>query len=373
MVIRIKPKQKAPEKPAEPQIRLVQKPKPPLPGNLKLPPKPPKYHFGGVSPKPKPVVVESKGAEPPLSQTRVMRKITRDSPPNIPYLRFDAIAGRGGMATVWRCFHKELKRIVAVKVLDVGFAGTGQDIRQFMAEVRAMTDINHPGIVHGYGGDCIDGRYFFIMDYVDGYTFGSLLQRKRRISQNDALIVCESVADALGYAWDRFKIVHCDIKPENIMCDSDGRVKVADLGLCQTTNAIRSGAATEEIVGTPAYMSPDQIYADKPLDCRADIYCLGATLYHLVTGRTLFPLLSPDDTLRAHVDPESRAPDPRIFNPEISENFVRLLCHMLAKNQDERCQTWDDILDAAQAVEEDREILPLQDGEISSILPQANL
>ena len=372
MIIRIKPKKPAePEKPAEPQIRIVQKPKPPPPPNLKLPPKPPKYRFGGISPKPKPVVVEQQGVEPPLSQTRMMKKITRDAPPNIPYLRFDAIAGRGGMATVWRCFHKELKRTVAVKVLDRAFAGTGQDIRQFMAEVRAMTDINHPGIVHGYGGDCVDGRYFFIMDYVDGYTFGSLLQRKRRIPQSDALIVCESVADAMGYAWDRFNMVHCDIKPENIMCDSDGRVKVADLGLCQSTNVIRSEENADEIVGTPAYMSPDQIYADQPLDCRADIYCLGATLYHLVTGRTLFPILSTDDVLRAHVDPNSQAPDPRTFNPALTENFVRLIGHMLVKSRDNRCQTWDDVLDAAQAVEEDRMILPIPEGVASSILINA--
>ncbi len=298
-------------------------------------------------------------SERPLSQTRMMKKISRDAPPNIPYLRFDAIAGRGGMATVWRCFHKDLKRMVAVKVLDKAFSGTGQDVRQFMSEVRTMSEINHPGIVHGYGGDCVDGRYFFIMDYVDGYTFGSLLQRKQHISQEDALIVCESVADALGYAWDHFKMVHCDIKPENIMCDSDGRVKVTDLGLCQSTNVIHSEETADEIVGTPAYMSPDQIYADKPLDCRADIYCLGASLYHLATGRTLFPIATTDDILRAHVDPDSQAPDPRRFNPELTESFVRLLGHMLVKDPAGRCQTWDNVLDAAQAVEDGRAILPV--------------
>lgn len=362
MVIRIKPK-------SEPQLRLVPKAKPPVPAHLKLPPKPPKYRFGAhpAKPKSKPVVVESPQAEPPLSQTRLVKKIVRDTPPNIPYLRFDAIAGRGGMATVWRCFHKELKRTVAVKVLERSFGDAAQDVRQFMAEVRAMTDINHPGIVHGYGGDCIDGRYFFIMDYVDGYTFGSLLQRKRHISQSDTLIVCESVADALGYAWDSYGMIHCDIKPENIMCDADGRVKVADLGLCQTTNVISSAETTDEVVGTPAYISPDQIYADEPLDCRADIYCLGATLYHLSTGRTLFPLLSNDDTMRAHASPDMQAPDPRTFNPDLSENFVRLLGHMLVKDRAGRCQTWDDVLDAAQAVESDRTILPLPEAFPSSV------
>ena len=201
MIIRIKPKKPAePEKPAEPQIRIVQKPKPPPPPNLKLPPKPPKYRFGGISPKPKPVVVEQQGVEPPLSQTRMMKKITRDAPPNIPYLRFDAIAGRGGMATVWRCFHKELKRTVAVKVLDRAFAGTGQDIRQFMAEVRAMTDINHPGIVHCYGGESRsravaafavrlfgkDDSAYFATGSPNLHVYNTLLEAWKRRQNSDA-------------------------------------------------------------------------------------------------------------------------------------------------------------------------------------------
>ena len=289
-------------------------------------------------------------------------------PPNLPYLRFDRIAGRGGMAIVWRCWHKELKRFVAVKVLNKAFTASGEDIRQFMSEMRVMSNINHPGIVHGYGGDCINGRYFFIMEYVDGYTFSSLLQRKGKTSQEDALIICESVAEALGYAWNLSKIVHCDIKPENIMCDSNGCVKVTDLGLCQSTNVLRSTSeASDEIIGTPAYMSPEQIYADRPLDCRADIYCLGATLYHLVTGRTLFPTLNPEEAVRAHVNPEMSAPDPRRFNPKLTPDFVRLLGHMLVKNPDARYQTWQDVLDAAQAIEESRAILPLAADAVSSI------
>ena len=231
-----------------------------------------------------------------------------------------------------------------------------------------MTNINHQGIVHGYGGDCIDGRYFFIMEFVNGYTFGSLLQRKGRLPQEDALIICESVAEALGYAWNLCKIVHCDVKPENIMCDSKGCVKVTDLGLCQSTSLINSNAGVpNEIVGTPAYMSPEQIYADQVLDCRADIYCLGATLYHLVTGRTLFPFPNVDDVVRAHINPESFAPDPRTFNPKLSEDFVRLIAHMLVKDRNLRCQTWDDVLEAAQAIDASKKILPLPEGAVSSI------
>jgi serine/threonine-protein kinase len=205
------------------------------------------------------------------------------------------------------------------------------------------------------------------MDYVDGYTFGSLLKRKSRLPQIDALIICESVADAMKYAWDQFGIIHCDIKPDNIMVDRDGTVKVLDLGLCQSTAVLKNAARSEEVVGTPAYISPEQIYGDEELDCRADIYSLGATLYHLTTGRMLFPILSNDDILRAHVDPDSQAPDPRTMAPLLTEHFVRLLAGMLVKDRDLRYQTWHDVFNAARIVEEGGDLPPIPEGTVSSI------
>ena len=302
-----------------------------------------------------------------VQPTRVMKKITRDVPPAIPFLEFDSVVGRGGMAVVWRAWHKDLNRFVAVKVLDKSFALTGQDLRQFMIEVKTMSSLHHQGIVQGYGADCADGRYYFIMDYVDGYTFGSLLKRKSRLPQIDALIICESVADAMKYAWDQFGIIHCDTKPDNIMVDRDGTVKVLDLGLCQSTAAFRHSLQAEEVVGTPAYISPEQIYGDVELDCRADIYSLGATLYHLTTGRMLFPIMSNDDILRAHVDPQQQAPDPRTMAPRLTEGFVRLMAGMLVKERDQRYQTWDDVFNDARIVEEGETLPPIPSGTVSSI------
>ncbi|MBR1588515.1 MAG: protein kinase [Kiritimatiellae bacterium] len=138
------------------------------------------------------------GSPPP--EPTAAEDASRDEPPSIPFLRFDSIVGRGGMAVVWRAWHMELNKFVAVKVLGKNVAVTGQDLRQFMVEVKTMSSLNHQGIVRGYGADCADGRYYFIMDYVDGYTFGSLLKRKSRLPQIDALIICESVADAMKYA-----------------------------------------------------------------------------------------------------------------------------------------------------------------------------
>ena len=352
---------------------------------IKIKPKepPPKYLFGKAARQqqaakahgekaesaatPEPSSSAPADIEPESPAQRTPRKIPIMQPPNLPFLRFDAIAGKGGMAIVWRAWHKELHRNVAVKVMNREFASSGQDVRQFMMEVRTMTDLHHPGIVQGYGADCVDGRYYFIMDYVDGYTFGSLLHRKTRLPEVDALIIGESVADAMSYAWKTFKIVHCDLKPENIMVDRDGTVKVTDLGLCQSTAVLSSGTPSDEVVGTPAYISPEQIYADEPLDCRADIYSLGATLYHLTTGRMLFPGLSNDDILRSHVNPECQAPDPRTIAPKLSESFCNLLAGMLAKDRNYRYQTWDDVFEAVQLIENGGTIPPIPSGVISSV------
>ena len=311
---------------------------------------PPKYVFGKAA-----------------QEQRTTRRLQTPQPPNLPFLRFDAIAGKGGMAIVWRAWHKELKRDVAVKVMNKEFSTSGQDVRQFMLEVRTMTDLHHPGIVQGYGADCVDGRYYFIMDYVDGYTFASLLHRKTRLPEIDAIIIGESVADAMSYAWNSFQIVHCDIKPENIMVDRDGTVKITDLGLCQSTAAITTGGPSEEVVGTPAYISPEQIYGDVALDCRADIYSLGATLYHLTTGRMLFPGLSNDDILRSHVNADCQAPDPRKIVPDISASFCNILAGMLVKDRDERYATWDDVLADFQAIENGETVPPPPEGIISSV------
>ena len=303
----------------------------------------------------------------PPSPPPVAKNNEREEPPDIPFLHFDSIVGRGGMAVVWRAWHVELKKFVAVKVLDSRFSLTGRDLRQFMVEVKTMSSLHHQGIVQGYGADCIDGRYYFIMDYVDGYTFGALLKRKSRLPQIDGLIICESVADAMKYAWDNFGIIHCDIKPDNIMVDRDGTVKVLDLGLCQSTAAFRQSIYNEEVVGTPAYISPEQIYGDVELECRADIYSLGATLYHLATGRMLFPIMSNDDILRAHVDPQQQAPDPRSIAPLLTEGFVRLIAGMVAKDRDLRYQTWDAVYNDARIVEEGETLPPLPRGTVSSI------
>ena len=294
-----------------------------------------------------------------------------ETPPEVPYLQFREICGRGGTATVWRAWHLELQRDVAVKVLDADTLMLPGGLEQFQTEARALSCMDHPCIVKGYGAQYANGRYFYLMDFVGGYTLGAFLRRKVRIPEVDILLVVQSVAAALGYAWDTFRTVHCDLKPENLMVDRDGTVKIMDLGLAAEIigGGTPGGAKPDspEIAGTPPYMSPEQIYGDVELDCRSDIYSMGATAYHFATGRTLFAGLQPDAVVRAHVDDAATSPDPRLFAPRLSAPFVNLLGRMLAKDPAQRFQTWDEVSDACEAVAAGRPLPPPPVGAALSI------
>lgn len=273
----------------------------------------------------------------------------------LPNFEVLGLLGRGGMASVWKARQVSLDRFVAVKILSSSFATDQEDIRRFREEARAAAQLKHPGIVQVYDANFSDGVYYFVMELVDGYTMGDLLRRKGHVSEEDALIVAESVAVAMDYAWTHYQMVHCDIKPDNVMVDADGTVKVTDLGLSRSVTLVTSEKqdASEEILGTPAYMSPEQVYGSDKLDCRSDVYELGATLYHMVTGRMLFQGKSDDEMLHAHVGNE-QAPDPRSLGTRLSTPFALLLEKMVAKDPDSRHRDWKLVLADLARVREGR-------------------
>ncbi len=266
-------------------------------------------------------------------------------PPQLPGFEILGLLGKGGMAHVWKAYDRARAQVVALKLLNANLATSLEDVKLFMAEEKAMEKISHDGIVKSYELKMYRNSFFYIMEYVDGYTFAALLDRKQHLGEADCLLICESVALALDYAWNDHGVVHCDIKPENLMINTSGMVKITDLGLCQTFLSLKDGKkeVSDHVMGTPAYISPEQIYGDVVLDCRADIYSMGATLYHLSTGRILFPGLDYEDLLRAHCSEAVQSRDPRLYRPELSESFCRLLEAMLVKNRDSRIPTWKDV------------------------------
>ncbi len=286
----------------------------------------------------------------------------------LPNLGIIDVLGKGGTATVYRAKQLSTGREVAVKVLEADFVKSPEDITRFLNEARACARFRHRNIVRVYDAGEQQGIYYFVMELIKGYTFASYLSRKKQVDVEDVLIILESITEALLYAWQKFRVVHCDLKPDNIMVDADGTIKLMDLGISKSLITVTRDAAdgNEEIMGTPAYMSPDQAYDLADLDCRADIYSLGATIYHLLTGITLFPGKTDQQVIDSHIG-ACFARDPRILAPGIPRELALILNRMLAKDRNLRYPNWETLIADIQHLYAGEPLLatPLQPGESS--------
>ena len=287
----------------------------------------------------------------------------------LPNLTLEAELGRGGTAIVYRARQLSTGREVAVKVLDADFVRTSEDVDRFLNEAKAAARFRHRNIVRVYDVGQEQGVYYFVMELVEGYTFAHYLRRKGQVAVGDVLIILEAVCAALQYAWQKFRVVHCDLKPDNLMVDADGTVKLMDLGISRSllTAARGSGAdAAGEIMGTPAYISPDQVYDLPDLDCRADIYALGATAYHLLTGSALFPGKTDQQVVDAHIG-ANFARDPRALAPAVPRALALMLNRMLAKDRTLRYPNWETLEADIARLYANEPLLatPLQPGESS--------
>jgi capsular polysaccharide biosynthesis protein/predicted Ser/Thr protein kinase len=237
----------------------------------------------------------------------------RPEPPSLerlaaafPQLEVIEFIGQGGMGAVYKARQKQLDRIVALKVLPPGIGGDPAFAERFTREAKALAKLLHPNIVALFEFGQADGIYYLLMEFVDGVSLGQLL-RASRVSAREALAIVPQICDALQYAHDQ-GIVHRDIKPENILLDRRGRVKVADFGLAKLMDANapltpslspsdgervaakpgegKTPALTDagRVMGTPAYMAPEQVEHPADVDHRADIYALGVVFYQMLTG-----------------------------------------------------------------------------------------
>jgi len=259
------------------------------------------------------------------------------SKPHIEGFEILEKAGEGGMAVVWKARQISLDRIVAVKVLNTRLAHRAAEVERFQTEARAAARLKHPGIVQVHDAACAGGLYYFVMEYVAGYTVGEWVRRKGVLEEKNVLLLADCVADALQYAWKEARIIHCDIKPDNVMIDDDGTVKVADLGLARTISAM-SAVDEDEVMGTPSYTAPEQALGETDLDHRTDIYALGATLYHLLTGKLMFEGEPEERIMEMQVN--GTVAHPYDINPGLSRGVCRLMERMLAKDRDNRQATW---------------------------------
>lgn len=267
-------------------------------------------------------------------------------------LGFDSFEkiGQGGMATVWKARQISLDRPVAIKILSSSSDANDEDIDQFQSEARIAASLNHYGIVQVYDAFYRNNLFCFVMEFVDGQTISQWIKNRGRLTENECLFVAKGVATALDYAWNFKKLVHCDIKPDNVMIDSDGTVKVTDLGLCrgigaiQTRRIIREANNPEEILvyGTPSFVSPEQALGRDNLLPQADMYSLGAMLYNMITGRFLFSDQNIDNVMELQVSSQ----DADIYEQvtDVSPIFCDFIERLLSKQPEQRYETWGDIL-----------------------------
>jgi serine/threonine protein kinase len=258
--------------------------------------------------------------------------------------------GSGGMGKVYRAKNLTLERIVALKMLAPVFSADQAFVQRFLKEARSAARLNHPNIVQIYDFGSVDGIYYLSMEYVKGESLRAYLKRGR-LSERDSIAVIRETVRALSVAHAE-GIVHRDIKPDNIMLTTKGELKIVDLGIAKRLDEEQDLTQTGQAVGTPQYISPEQIKGQR-VDARADIYSLGATLYHLLTGRPPYKATSAAVVMSMHLTVP--LPDPRAFEPALSEGVCRVLRKMMAKERNERY---------ADVVALDQDLYRLQMGEM---------
>lgn len=252
--------------------------------------------------------------------------------------------GSGASATVYKARQISLGRMVAIKILRPELRQDPVSVAQFRLEANAVATLKHSNILWVHEAGEVEGRPYFVMEYVSGYSVGQWIARKGRLDASDALAVAESVTRALKYAWERAGLIHCDIKPDNILVDEDGIVKVADFsGLSRDNLRPESEIIRRFTIGTPNYMSPEQVSGLVDLDARADIYALGALLYHMVTGALPFQDLTDEEAMRQQV--AGYLPDPLEMVPHLPPYMVSLIEKLMVKDRNARPADWATVLE----------------------------
>ena len=262
--------------------------------------------------------------------------------------------GKGAMATVYKAKQISLDRTVAVKVLPKRSGENPEFVDRFYKEGKAAARLSHNNIVQAIDvGSTPDGYHFFVMEYVEGKTLYDIMQpppvgEGKAFSEAEALDVVIQIADALAHAHQR-ALIHRDVKPKNILLTPEGVAKLTDLGLARATDD-KEAAESEagKAYGTPYYISPEQIRGDVDIDYRADIYSLGATMYHLVTGRPPFDGETPSAVMHKHLK-EPLIPADHV-NTALSAGIGEIIDLAMAKNRDDRYRTTEDMLEDLEAV-----------------------
>ena len=251
--------------------------------------------------------------------------------------------GEGGMATVYLGRHRTLGIPVAIKVLSALLTTKAPRFAErFAREARLAARLRHSNIVSVIDSGQAGGAHYLVMEYIDGPTCSQKVETEGKLAWPEAVTIVKQVAEGLGYAAKK-GVIHRDVNPANIMIDSDGVARIADLGLAKEITpdpAKVSLTRTGTSLGTPYYMSPEQIMSAQEVDVRSDIYSLGMTLYHLVCGRVPYTGTA-FEIMTKHV--QAPLPAPKTHAPELPDVVCDVIKKMVAKNPDLRYQGYENL------------------------------
>jgi serine/threonine protein kinase len=260
-----------------------------------------------------------------------------------PY-KLGRLIGEGGMGKVYEAVHEFMGRQVAIKVIHQEYTADKTKALRFFQEIRALVKLDHPNIVTVFDAGRVHRNYYYAMEFLPGPSLNDRAGAKKPLSEKDALAIIRQVARALGHAHAN-KLVHRDVKPENIIFDRHGVPKLTDFGIAMHHDAHHLTLTTEGVtVGSLHYTSPEQVNGNRDIDCRADIYSLGATLYYALTGRTVYSGESPQELLTKHLGGVMASP--RKYNRTVSRRTVKLIKKMMAVKREKRFQSMNSVIAA---------------------------
>lgn len=265
--------------------------------------------------------------------------------------------GQGGMGQVYKAVHKMMGRECAIKVLPTAKA-TPEAIDSFMREIRTQAQLDHMNLVRAYDAGHDGNVHYLVTEYVPGTDLRQLVRRQGSLTMQQAAKAVGQAARGLEYAHQR-GLIHRDVKPGNILVTPQGVAKVSDLGLSGFMHELENDPRAGKIVGTPDYLSPEQIRSPLDITAVSDIYSLGCTLYYAISGKVPFPGGTTRDKARRHL--EETPWHPRRFNPEVSEEFVEIIADMMEKDPKSRIQTAAEVAARLEPwAREDSAIIPQQ-------------
>ena len=251
---------------------------------------------------------------------------------NIGPYRIIEQLGQGGMATVFKAYHANLDRYVALKVLHPAFNAAPNFEARFQREAKVVAKLEHQNIVPVYDYAEHDKRPYLVMKFIEGDTLKARMD-KGPLSSEEIMKIVDSVGSALAYAHKQ-GVLHRDIKPSNVLLTTDGQIYLADFGLARMAQAGESTLSSDMMMGTPQYISPEQAMGKGDLDQRTDLYSFGVMLYEIAVGKVPFSADTPFSIIHDHI--YSPLPLPRTVNPDVPESVERVLLKALAKERDDR-------------------------------------